>query len=374
MRDGAGIGQMRISYLCPGSLREGSALFTHVTEVARGLRAGGWTVDLFAPQHGYRGATSSFARAVSILGTQIRLVRGGRPDLLYTRWHFASFPVVLWARAFGVPVVIEVNGPYQDLFAAWPWTRRFPGLFKAMMRRQLRWAAEIISVTPGLGEYVQAEVGRSGRVVPNGANTALFRPDAAPRPGLPAAYVVFFGGLAPWHDLATMIAAVAEPGWPAGVKLVIVGGGGVQQAAVETAAAAAPDRILYLGRLPQAELARAVAPALAALVLIRQAGELAATGTFPLKLFEAMSCAVPIIVSDLRGQADIVRDADCGIVIPPEQPAALAAAVARLATAPAERRRLGANSRTYAQERCSWEKRAGEIGEILAPLVVRRGR
>jgi glycosyltransferase involved in cell wall biosynthesis len=362
----------RISYLCPGSLREGSALFTHVTEVANGLRARGWDVTLFAPQHGYRGARSSLARALAILRTQASLMRRGRPDLLYTRWHFASFPVVLWARWTGVPVVIEVNGPYQDLFAAWPWTRRLPALFKAVMRRQLLWADEIIVVTPGLGDYVRTEVGRAPQVVPNGANVDLFRPDVEPRPGIPERYVVFFGGLAPWHDLTTMIAAVSERAWPAEVKLVIVGGGGVQQAAVEAAAAASSGKILYLGRLPQAELVRAVAPSLAALVMIREAGELAVTGTYPLKLFEAMACGVPIIVSDLRGQADVVRDAGCGIVVPPEQSAALAAAVARLAVDAAERHRLGAASRAYVVDHCSWERRAGEIGEILAALV-RRG-
>ncbi|MBX6323225.1 MAG: glycosyltransferase [Rhodospirillaceae bacterium] len=161
-----------------------------------------------------------------------------------------------------------------------------------------------------------------------------------------------------------------EPAWPAGVGLVIVGGG-AQQGRVEAAAAGTPG-IVYLGRLPHAEVPRAVAPALAAFVLIRRSDGRAGTGTSPLKLFEAMACGVPLVVSDLPGQADIVREAACGIVVPPEQPAAVAAAVARLAADAAGRARMGANARAHALARCSWERRADEIGDILAPLLARR--
>lgn len=326
-------------------------------------------MSVFAPRHAHAAGRAALARAASILGAQLRMAAGGAPDLIYTRWHVASLPAALWARAMRVPLVVEVNGPLHDLFAAWPRVRWLSGLVKAAMRRQLRWAEAVVAVTPGLAEHVRAEAGRPSRVVANGADTALFRPEVAPWPGLPPAYVVFFGELAPWHDLATLMAAVGEPAWPAGVRLVIVGGG-AQQAAVEAAAARTPQ-IQFLGRLPHAAVPRAVAPALAAFVLIRQADGRAATGTSPLKLYEAMACGVPVIVSDLPGQADVVREAGCGVVVPPGQPAAVAAAVAALAADPAARRRMGANARAYALARCSWERRAGEIADILAPLLAR---
>ena len=50
---------------------------------------------------------------------------------------------------------------------------------------------------------------------------------------------------------------------------------------------------------------------------------------------EALACGKPVIVTDYPGQADLVRSADCGIVIPPDDPEALAAAVAKLANSPA---------------------------------------
>ncbi|MBX6324031.1 MAG: glycosyltransferase, partial [Rhodospirillaceae bacterium] len=228
MDDGRAGGRARIAYFCPGSLREGTALHAHVMGIAEGLRARGWSVEVFAPRHDWRPGRAALARAAAILATQARLMAGGRPDLVYTRWHFASFPAALWARSRGIPFVVEVNGPYEDLLAAWPRARWLSWALRPAMRRQLLWAEAVVAVTSGLSEYVRAEAGRAAWVVANGADTALFRPDAPPLPGLPPAYAVFFGELAPWHDLPTMIAAVREPAWPAGVGLVIVGGGAQQ--------------------------------------------------------------------------------------------------------------------------------------------------
>ena len=48
----------------------------------------------------------------------------------------------------------------------------------------------------------------------------------------------------------------------------------------------------------------------------------------PLKLFETLACGIPAIVSELPGQADLIREGRCGLVIPCNDPTALARAVA----------------------------------------------
>ena len=61
------------------------------------------------------------------------------------------------------------------------------------------------------------------------------------------------------------------------------------------------------------------------------------TGLFPVKLFLILACGTPAIVSDYPGQADLVRSRQCSIVIPPENPGALAKAFAKLANDEASR-------------------------------------
>ncbi len=66
-------------------------------------------------------------------------------------------------------------------------------------------------------------------------------------------------------------------------------------------------------------------------------------------VIEAMSCATPPIVSDMGGLSEIVVDQECGLLVPPKHPAAIAAAVLELYHHPEKRKRLGqaAKQRIY---------------------------
>lgn len=66
----------------------------------------------------------------------------------------------------------------------------------------------------------------------------------------------------------------------------------------------------------------------------------------PSKIFESMGMGVPILMSLPEGEATaIIRSTEAGVCVPPEDPAALAEAVRRLAGAPGEMSRLRANAR-----------------------------
>ena len=95
------------------------------------------------------------------------------------------------------------------------------------------------------------------------------------------------------------------------------------------------------------------------------------TGLYPIKLFETMASGAPAVVTDFPGMADLIRESDAGVVIPRRDPAALAAAVARLAADPALRARLGGNGRTAILEAHSWDRRAEATASLLRSLVSR---
>jgi glycosyltransferase involved in cell wall biosynthesis len=89
----------------------------------------------------------------------------------------------------------------------------------------------------------------------------------------------------------------------------------------------------------------------------------------PLKLFEALACGTPAIVTDLRGQADLVRTGECGLVVPVGDAEALARAVAELARDGERRNRLGsAGARLIAAEH-SWDARAADTADILRAAI-----
>ncbi len=178
---------------------------------------------------------------------------------VYIRAHFAARTTARWAKRQGIPVVQEVNGPYEDLFAAWPWTRHFRRFFIGLMHEQYCAADVLITVTEALAAWLADETGRTDiRVVPAGANTDLFRPGAPPSSsGLPETYVVFFGAFAVWQGLDTLVAATEDQDWPDDVALVVAGDG-VGRHIVEDAAARNP-RIRYLGTIPYKDVPGLVA-------------------------------------------------------------------------------------------------------------------
>ena len=74
----------------------------------------------------------------------------------------------------------------------------------------------------------------------------------------------------------------------------------------------------------------------------------------PVKLFEAMMCGKPIIVSDESAMANIVREARCGVVVPYGDVPALTSTLKTCLGAPQRRAKLGNNGRKAYEERYSW--------------------
>jgi glycosyltransferase involved in cell wall biosynthesis len=368
-----------IYYLCLQATREGQASYAHVHEIIKGLRNLGWQVTLLEPPYAVSSRMPGpigrmFWFLIIQMRMLIRMLVAQRPDIIYIRMHFASWLTAVCARLLHIPVVQEINGPYEDLFIAWPLTRKAAWLFKWFMRTQLRWADAVIAVTPGLAEWAKKESGNSRiGVVPNGADINLFRPDATYIGilTLPEEFVLFFGALARWQGVEVMLEALYDPGWPKSVKLVIVGDGALRYK-VETAAKQNP-LVVFLGQQPYRHMPGIICRSLVALVpKTDDRGGYTRTGLFPLKLFESMACGIPVVVTDFPGMADLVREVECGLVIPPNDPSALAGAVRYLYENPEIRICMGVKGRDAVVQSHSWDARAAEMGHLLQTLLIER--
>lgn len=359
-----------IAYLCLQQTKEGQASHAHVHEIIQGLTKLGWSVTLYEPHWPVRNSASGYvARLLEFGLVQWRLwLSIFKVDAVYMRQHPCLLPSVLVAKMFRKPVVMENNGPREDLYIAYPFSRRFSYFFGWVTRLLFQLADAAVTVTPELADMLRGET-RNGRihVIPNAANVDVFRPDAVCCRQMPEHYVLFFGALTKWHDIPTIVAACMEADWPKGVDVVIAGDGS-QRHVVEQAAASCSS-IKYAGVIPYREMPGVIAKSELVLVTGCNFGGRAAWGLSPLKLFEAMASGVPVLVTDLPGQADVVREHRCGLVIPERDPAALAKAVTRLWEDKELRAAMGHRAREAAVTDYSWALRSKATSDILSSLV-----
>ncbi|GAA4018270.1 hypothetical protein GCM10022631_34040 [Deinococcus rubellus] len=348
---------MRISYLCLQETKEGQASYSHVREIISGLEALGWDVTLFEPK--YKSVNRSpLARMISFTFTQLRLIKYGLPDVLYVRSHFAALIATVWAKIFQIPIVCEINGKFVDAYIAWPKLTRFSNIIDYFWATQYKWSALLITVTPDLAKWV-ANIAPSASlvVVPNGANTSIFRSTRINNLfSEDDRYVVFFGALAKWQGVDTILEATLSHIWPENIK-VIIAGDGEYRGQVELVANVS-SRVDYIGVVDQQTLAHLISNSLASLSPQKNIHGRADTGLFPLKLFESLACGRPVIVTRHKGMADLVDQNECGIVIPENDPDSLAEAVNFLSKNIEEANLMGKRGQKIVVMEHSWMNRA----------------
>lgn len=121
------------------------------------------------------------------------------------------------------------------------------------------------------------------------------------------------------------------------------------------------DRVSFPGQVPYEQVPQEVARADIGVIAF-QPVMLNFTHALPHKLFDYMLAGLPVVVPDFAVEVEqIVRGAECGLPVPPEDPAALARAFDRLADDADLRRRLGENGRRAVLERYNWSAEAGRL-------------
>ncbi len=364
---------LKIAYLSLQAVVDGQDTWAAVTEIIGGFESEGWVVDRYFPDYPPGEAPGGLARLSEMARVQRRLIaRLTEYDAVYIRSHPLARTVARAARDAGIPVVQECNGPYEDLFIAWPVTRLGRPWFEHVQRSQYRDASVVISVADGLTEWLKAEA-RHDRVITNGngANVDAFTPDAMPRAGLPSRFAVFFGQFPAWQGIGTLLEAVRRPDWPSDLALVFVGDGAMRPA-VEEAVRDMPERVHFLGRLPYLEVAQVVAAAVVSYVPMVMPEREAKFS--PLKLYESMACGVPVIASDTIGISEVVNAERCGILVPPGDAAAVVEATKRVLSDPEGAAAMGRRGREAAVERYSWRARARQRAEIIESAVEQGSR
>lgn len=153
---------------------------------------------------------------------------------------------------------------------------------------------------------------------------------------LPAGTFVFVGRLTEQKALPVALAALAR--LPE-ARLVLVGDG-PERAALEQVARAegVTERVEFLGSLSRDDALRYAAGASASLLS-------SAWENLPHSAVEALSVGTPVVATAVGGVPEVVRDEENGLLVPPGDPEALAAAMRRVLTDDALRARLAAGAK-----------------------------
>jgi glycosyltransferase involved in cell wall biosynthesis len=183
--------------------------------------------------------------------------------------------------------------------------------------------------------------------------------------------VLFVGRLAERKGVRYLIDAIADLPATLQPHLTIIGDGPERQALeAQTQARGAAGRVTFLGWVTPEQLDAAYA-ATSVFVLPAVVDARGDTEGLGMVLLEAMTYRVPVISTPLGGVTDIVQNDETGLLVPPNDASALAAAITRIATDPALAERLGAAGRDYAVSHFSWAAVLSQWRALYAGVLAR---
>ncbi len=358
-------------YPLPGGVTE------HVHYLYENLRLRGHDVRIISASHGFQRSTEGdvirLGKGFSVptngsVGTitfspryvsQVqRMLDEERFDLLHFHEPFVPFlsPVVLRQSQ---SVNIATFHAYAGFSPAYEiGSRLLRGYAKRLHGR--------IAVSAAARHFIDRFFPGDYKVIPNGVDVARFQravPLARWQDG--RQNILFVGRHEPRKGLLDLLKAyrlMRKAGCQC--RLLIVGSGPQEREARRYVMTRRLQDVEFLGRVSDAEKAQ----------LYRTADVFVSPATgresFGIVLLEAMAAGTPVVCSDIHGYKGVVRRNEQGLLVPPRDPKALAAATLRLLGDPELRARMGASGRARAEE-FSWERVTEKVDDYYG-FVIRR--
>ncbi len=213
-------------------------------------------------------------------------------------------------------------------------------------------------------------------VFANVADVQRFRPDPVARTAVRAALampdaplVMFVGNFYEWHDVATLLHALAQlrEKLPE-ARLVLVGDGERRLAMAQLAdALGLTQAVHFTGLLPHDEVPRYLAAADVAVVPYPPMR--ADLWLSPLKLYEYMAAGTAVVASAVGQLTEVIQDGRNGMLVPAGDASAMAMALQQLLQNHDLRAQLGRQARADAVQKHSWEHYLARLEQLFRAVL-----
>ena len=307
------------------------------------------------------------------------------PDIIHA--HSPSLmgvAAIRAARRFGIPVVYEVRAIWED-GAVDHGTARHGGWRYRLSRGAETWllrnADAITTICEGLKNEI---VGRhiepaKVTVIPNAVDPVRFRTDGARndelarRLGLENACVIgFIGSFYGYEGLNVLLDALPtliarRPD----IRLLLVGGG-PEEATLKRQAVSMDiaDKVIFTGRVPHHQVQDYYN--LVDLFVYPRVSTRVTELVTPLKPLEAMAQGRVVVVSDVGGHRELVRDGETGSMFRAGDPSSLTETVLALLRAPDKATVLRLKARRFVETERTWTASVGRYAAVYGRLLAQR--
>ncbi|GAB4480362.1 MAG: hypothetical protein OHK0018_11810 [Erythrobacter tepidarius] len=317
-----------------------------------------------------------------------RLARDWRPDIIHAHSPaLCGVAASRAARALAIPFVYEIRAFWED--AAVGNLSGTEGSLKYRLTRALetqvvKQADAVFTICHGLKDDLVARgiPAEAIAVMPNGVDLELFGApvrrdenlarDLGLTSGAPV--IGYIGSFYAYEGVDDLIAAMprlrkTHPG----ARLLLVGAGPMD-AAWRAAAAALPEpeAVIFAGRVPHAQVERYYS-LIDVLAYPRKAQRLTDLVT-PLKPLEAMAQRRLVAASSVGGHRELITDGETGTLFAPDDPAACAAALARLIDAQDQWEAIRDRAAAHVRAHHDWAANARDYLSVYHLLLARQQR
>jgi alpha-maltose-1-phosphate synthase len=301
----------------------------------------------------------------------------GDAALVHSHTWYANLAGHLAALRYGIPHVVTVH----SLEPLRPWKAEQLGGGYALSswaeRVAVEGAAAVVAVSDGmrgdvLTAYPQVPADRV-RVIRNGIDTVEYAPDqdisvlAAHGIDPDRPYVIFVGRITRQKGVPVLLRAAAALD-PSAQLVLCAGAADTPELGEEVAALVAGLTADRSGVIWIPEML----PKPSVIQLLTHAAVFVCPSVYePLGIvnLEAMACSTAVVASRVGGIPEVVEDGVTGLLVPPDDPAALADAMNALLRDPARADAMGKAGRARAVDEFSWDAVAAQTAALYAELT-----
>jgi glycosyltransferase involved in cell wall biosynthesis len=285
-----------------------------------------------------------------------------RPELIdcLSPLFLTTIEAVKASKELGIPSVVTVHGvmakrnlvtnmaQYIYLYSLGSWIFKEATLVRCLTKKDAQ------------------EIMRYGcppekiRIIPNGVDTELFRPENRQEENL----VVWVGRFVQEKGLQYLIeAAKIVVSSLKNVKFMLIGDGPLMPKIRSMVNGYdLSNNIVFTGSVTHNQIAKTLQKATSFVLPSLKEG-------MPNALLESMACGKPVIGSDISGINDLVTHGQNGLLVPPRNPEALANAILTLLGSKNLRRRLGQSARQLIVREYSWDIIIKKIEKVYHEAV-----